>query len=451
MAKKRKNHLIGKKEFIFNFISLIVVIGIGLYFGIRSFYYYGKQNFTLKEDAKSLNGLIISNNKVIKSGDGLHQDSEGYYFKGAVSNNFVKFGNRLFRIVRVNNDKSVKVVSEDLVASFMWGEDSKYESSNLRNWLDKTENKNSGVYYNTIPSPKTFLRKTNYQEDILENDNVKEDKKKGDGFITTLGVSDYILAGGKSSFLNNNKIFFLLGLSSDSTNLYVEEDGSIQSCDSLDGYGVRAVLTFKSNLGVISGDGSVGNPYLVDQGKNLNYIDSYVRLGTDVYKVFQESKDGKLKMYRYGYINVKGVEFFRNYSSDSSMFNLNDKKNIAYFLNSTYLSSLPYAKVLVDNYYYTGEVSAETGYSFDNVFNESVVCKIGLLNIFDYVSNNYFNDFFHMNTTSTVGRIQYSKYSNGLLEEVDVREEKHIVPVVSIDKNIIKGGKGLENDPYVVE
>ena len=50
MAKKKKQlHLIGKKEFIFNFFSLVIIIGIGLYFGARSMYYYSRQNMPNKD------------------------------------------------------------------------------------------------------------------------------------------------------------------------------------------------------------------------------------------------------------------------------------------------------------------------------------------------------------------------------------------------------------------
>ena len=47
--------------------------------------------------------------------------------------------------------------------------------------------------------------------------------------------------------------------------------------------------------------------------------------------------------------------------------------------------------------------------------------------------------------------MQYNIYSNGLLEEADVREEKHIVPSISISKNSIKGGAGTFDNPYVLE
>lgn len=448
--KKRRNKGFSQKEFIFNFLSLTIIILIGLYFGGRSLYYYSKQNMTIQADSKTLNGLVVSRNKITKNGDGLHRDKDGYYFKGEINNNYVIFGNRLFRIIRINNDNTVKLVSENLVASFMWGEESSYELSNLKYWLTTTGEEKSGVYYNSLPNPEKFLSKTNYREDILDNGKVENSKNSYNDYVTTLGIADYVLTGGKEGYLNNNKIFYLIGLTSDKENLYVDLDGSVKSCDSLDGYGIRAVITLKSNLSVNSGDGSLERPFIVDQGNNTNYVDSYVKLGNETFKVFEESNEGILKMYKYGYASINGVEVNLNYSNSTSHFNLADKNNIAYYLNTTYLNSLPYANLLVDNYFFTGEVSSENNYKFNNIYKDNVICKVGLLNIFDYVSNNYFNDYFHMNTTSIVGSIQYSTLSNGLLEEVDVKEFKHVVPVVSINKAIIKGGNGLENDPYVV-
>lgn len=451
MAKKKNKHLIGKKEFIFNFFSLVIVILIGIYFGGRSFYYYSKQNMTIKKEAQTLNGLLINNNKAVTKGDGLYRDSLGYYFKGNVISNYVSYGNRLFRVISIGKNNTVKVVSEDLVASFMWGEDSSYAASNLKVWLDSNGDEHSGVYYDSLPNPRKFITKTSYREDILNKNEVKVTKKSYKDYVTTLSIDDYIKANGKSSYLNNGKIYYLLGLNGDAENLYVDEDGSVQGCSSLDGYGVRAVITFKANIKVSAGNGSKESPFVIEQGKDVNYIDSYVKLGSDTYKVYQEDKNGILKLYKYGYALYNGVEIVRNYSEDTSLFDLTDYDNIAYFLNTTYLSSLSYANVLVDNNFYTGEISSETGYKYANIFDKNITCKVGLLNIFDYVSNNYFNDYFHMNTTSTVGSMQYNTYSNGLLEEADVDDEKHIVPVVSIDKNSIKGGNGKVNNPYVVE
>ena len=129
--KIKKKHIMGPIEFIFNFISLVFMLGVALYFGGRSLYYYSKQNVKIKEEAMTVNGLIVQNNDIAKENtDGLHQDSDGYYFKGNVTTNYVMIENRLFRVMRVNNDDTVKLISEDFATSFMWGENSSYENSN---------------------------------------------------------------------------------------------------------------------------------------------------------------------------------------------------------------------------------------------------------------------------------------------------------------------------------
>ena len=499
--KTKKKHILGTKEFIFNFLSLVAMIGVGIYFGYRSLYYYSKQNVKIKEEAMTLNGLIKDNNGIAQGNDnGLHQDNDGYYFKGNVDNNYVMFQNRLYRVVRVNNDNTVKLISENYNASFMWGEDENYENSNIRNWLNKTDKEHSGVYYNTIDKVEKKLVKTEYEEDILKDgkiitqeelnkekeklekeekkeettEEVKEDKKeekkttkkeksnkkkketkkeektkvkKPSDYITLLTLNDYILANGKSSYLNNSKMFYILGKTEDNEKLYVEEDGSIQSTDTLSGYGIRPVITLKKNTQVSSGNGTKDNPYVINSSNN--YIDSYVKLGDDIWKVSNLEGDN-LKLYLNGYLKINGEEVYHNYSLYNSIYDLNDRTGLAYYLNNVYNNSLSYQGVLVDCNFYIGEISDDAGYNYTNIYSRAVSAKVGLLNIFDYVGNNDLSDYFHINLTSEVGSMEYNIYANGLLEEADVRDVKHIVPSVCINKNSIKGGEGTSTNPYTV-
>ena len=200
--KQKKTKPIGTKEYIFNIVSLLAVIGVLIYFGVRSFYYYNVENFRVTEGNKTLNGSIINNTKVTDK-DGLHHDTLGYYYRGQVSNNYVKFANRLFRILRINNNGSVKVISEDLVASFMWGEESSYDKSNLKAWLSTDDI--LGVYYKTLPTPDNFLDYTEYREDKLNETKVVESKEVYKEYLTPLTISDYSNAGGKDSFLQRDK------------------------------------------------------------------------------------------------------------------------------------------------------------------------------------------------------------------------------------------------------
>ena len=133
--KKKEKKLLSRFEFIFCLISLLFAIGVGLYYGGRSFYYYSVQNAKKVATANTLNGLVLGSNYVEQDGDGLHQNTNGYYFKGKIENNYVKFANRIFRIMSINNDETVRLVSNDLVASFLWGIDTDNNKSNVKKWL----------------------------------------------------------------------------------------------------------------------------------------------------------------------------------------------------------------------------------------------------------------------------------------------------------------------------
>ena len=448
--RKKKKHLFGVKEFVFDFLSLVFVLGIVLYYGGRCFYYYSLQSTNKKSALVNLSSAIINNNQLIKSGDGLYKKKNGYIFKGKVENNYVWFANRMFRVLSVEDDNSVRLVSNDLVSMFMWGDSESYDKSNIRLWLTNTGDQNSGVYYNTIPNYDKFVKKTSYTLDTLDGNKVKTGKEKFSDSVVSVSIDDYILSGGKDGFLNSGKLFYLLGFTSDKDYLYVEEDGSIMSCDKLDAYGIRSVITLKKNITITQGDGTFNNPYTVDMGTDNNYVDSYVKLGEDIWKV-SSNENGILKMYLNGYVNAGGVEVIKPYSNGSNNFNYYDSSSTAYYLLNAYYPSLPYKDLIINNKYPIGEFSAETGYYFTNIFNNSFEGPISLLNLFYYVSNNDLTDFYRNNTTSSIGDIQYVTYNNGLVEESDVRSEKHIVPVISIDSKILKKGSGRIDDPYVVE
>ena len=295
-ASKRKSHTYGLKEFLFNFISLIFALAVVLYFGGRCFYFYSLQSQSKKGTTLSLSGVIINNNQLVKTGDGLYKKKDGYYFRGNVQNNYVWFANRMFRVLSVEDDNSVRLASNDLVSMFMWGEDNSYDKSNIRLWLTKTDDDLSGVYYKTIPNFDKYIKKTEYSLDKLNGDKVSVGKKKYSDDVTSISLNDYILSGGKDGFLNNSKLYYLLGYTNDDENIYVEEDGSVSSCDNLDSYGIRSVITIKKNTTISQGDGTLNNPYKIDMGNDNNYVDSFVKLGDDIWKV-SENNNGILKMY----------------------------------------------------------------------------------------------------------------------------------------------------------
>ena len=83
----------------------------------------------------TLGGKILANNEVIEkepnfimgepsnggtnTGSGLYKteddDGESYYFRGAVENNYVKFADMLWRIVRINGDGSIRILNTNIL------------------------------------------------------------------------------------------------------------------------------------------------------------------------------------------------------------------------------------------------------------------------------------------------------------------------------------------------
>lgn len=445
--KTKKSKCISKKEFIFNLISIIILISICLYFGIRSIYYYTEQN-TVKT-SEILADKIISNNQITKATDGFHKEEDGYSFKGNVTNNYIKFSNRIYRIMKVYDDNSVKIVSDTNDGILIWGDDSSYKNSNLNIWLDKTELSTSGIYYDTI-SNSSLLTKTSYTEDILKKSKVTTSKEKISSYITTLTISDYVNSNGKNSYLNNGQYFWLIGNDNEGSNLYVDSTGSVETSNSYESYGVRAVLTLKKDIKTTTGVGTIEDPYVVDMENNNNYIDQYIRLGNDIWQVYSD-KDNILKLALNGYININNQEYLSKYSNTTSEYNPTNKYNVAYYLNKTYYNSLSYKDIVLDTSYQIGEISNDTGFKIDNIYTESITCKVGLLNIFDYNKNINISNYYYLNKTSSVGSMVYVNNNLGYLEEEKVTEEKHIVPTISISKTLIKNGTGIIDDPYTVE
>ena len=64
-TKKKQKHIFTIHEFLFDFISLVLVIGIVVYFGYRSLYFYSKQNQKKVQDAETLNGIVLQNNPFV--------------------------------------------------------------------------------------------------------------------------------------------------------------------------------------------------------------------------------------------------------------------------------------------------------------------------------------------------------------------------------------------------
>ena len=111
-----------KNEILFSFIVILIVVCLGAFWGYKSLF-SDKHTSKTKEEINTFADVVLANNRVTKRSKGLYKDGDGYIFRGNVNDNYVKFAGRLFRIVKVNSDNTVKVASLDSQAVLAYGND----------------------------------------------------------------------------------------------------------------------------------------------------------------------------------------------------------------------------------------------------------------------------------------------------------------------------------------
>ena len=101
---------------VFCLTSIIFIIGCCIFYGSRLIKYYKIYNPKIEggQTAELISNVLTHNTSIASSGDGLYRENGVYVFKGATSNNYIKYSNMLWRIVRTNVDGSIEIILNDL-------------------------------------------------------------------------------------------------------------------------------------------------------------------------------------------------------------------------------------------------------------------------------------------------------------------------------------------------
>ena len=92
------------------------------------------------------------------------KDSNNYY-KGEAENNYVMFNNMVFRIVKVNDNDTVTIASDELLANVDYTNDGRFADSSLDSWLND-------YFYNLLEDKfKDLIVSSKWCDDVISNDN----------------------------------------------------------------------------------------------------------------------------------------------------------------------------------------------------------------------------------------------------------------------------------------
>lgn len=371
-----------KKDFIFTLLCIVLIIIIILIlFNI----------FKIYNSTKSINLLseyIIKNNE-------LYNDNNTYICKGNVTNNYVKFNNLTWRIIKINNDSSITLILDDYINML---------PKNLVNTFFKNLENNLDTNY---------LTKTKVCIDTYTNNEITCNKTNKDNYITLLSVYDYInsLDDEKTFITKDNEIMWLYN------NLNHTNGNNISTSNENNFYEIRPVVTLKPDTTYKSGNGNIDNPYIINE--DTLSIGSKVKLGNDTYIVY-DLKD-----------NIKLM-------STKTLNNLLIE-NVLDYLNNEFFKKLDYKDLLQDTTIYTGYYNNKE----NDLTKEKITKKIGIPNILDIKFDNEVTNYYLPNKINTFALI----YNNPIIYG-DTKKEHETRYTITLSKDIIKN-LIKENDTYI--
>ena len=423
LPKKEKKKL-RKSEKIFLLVNILIIVGIIAFYGYRTIYYYKKSHeiqgeVTLKEKLTALDNLEFKN-------DGLYEKNNYYYYKGVNVNNYVYYSGRMFRIVDISD--GIRMIDDETNTSLVYGINKKYSESLIYSWLNN--------YLSTLKDYEVYLKQNKWCNSSIDVNNYNC-KDTINNYVGLLSTNDYLQAGGKNSFLNNKTYFWTINQDMDNKPLFVNSDGSINNVSSNDNgyysYGIRPVITLRDEVLIIEGDGSLNNPFIIENlGKALlkdNSVGNYVRYNKENFRILKIEDDG-ITLILDGVLDIK-----KKYT------------DVMKYLNNDYLKKFN-KKELVKINYRINEYNYDNMYEYmsDNKLSEYVtIPNIGDLFLTDY------NDYW-LNTISDNKLGLYYIIDENKMFFGDLKSNQHqIRPVIKLNvETVVSSGLGTKDKPLII-
>ena len=382
--------------------------------------------------------------------------NKGNVYKGLVENNYISFAGRLFRIVNLNSNGTVKIVSSEDVGTVNYDDIDKYLND---------------YYYENIYEDSKDLLVKNYKwcNDQVGSKELASRKKcvnnTNKNVVGILSLADY-----NSSIENGNSYLYTdtINWMSDYTSkseawgTRVAFFGSEEQYYAFDrdyNFSVRPAFVLKKGIKVVDGTGSKDDPYVIDNFKkgkvgdkiNTRYSGEYVSYGDTVYRIV-EKEDGYTKVVSNDTLYFNYNEIVTSYETDdkAKIYNPKEKGNVGYFIEnetSKYIKSDIFVKRKIEVPIY----SKVATYSGKKTTKEYSV-KFSAPSIYDLYSTVNSVDFW-LKDSSKKNYMKYVVSENATIyyNELPNNFSAGIRISAYLDKNVtILSGKGTEDSPYVL-
>ena len=225
-------------------------------------------------------------------------------------------------------------------------------------------------------------------------------------------------------------------------------EGKITTNKGTDVIGVKPVITIKSNIDYVSGNGTKDNPYIIEKENGL--FGSYVKLDNQLWRIYQVN-DTEVRLVLNDYLKVNNSELKYIYSNNSSYHNDSKSGSIAYYLNHTFLNTLSYKNKIKEVSWTNGYYGSNSNYDYKTALDTTINSKVALISIGDIRLNNHLDNYFTLTGAKNNSSMAYTISSDQKLYSKSIQTKVNVVPAISLDKELLTKGNGTIDSPYEME
>lgn len=431
---------------IFCFISFLFLLSCCIFYGTRLIKLYLENQEERNSETNTLAKVIRDNNN---NSNNFKEINNIEYFINNPDNNYILYSNLLWRIIKINEDNSITLISDKSLTSLAYGKSLSYEDSYIFKWLNQTNDEYSGILEKHLNNKELYLQQTNTCLDTInELDNKECQNIDNKNYLSLLSTTDFINIGNKESFVINNENFYLGNTTDELEVWFVDNEGKITTNNGLDIIGVRPVITIKSNIEYLEGTGSIDNPYTIE--KEIGLFGSYVKLDNQLWRIYQVNET-EVRLILNDYLKTNNKNFEYIYSNISSYHNDYKQGSIAYYLNNDFLNNLSYKDKIKEVSWSNGYYGTSSNYDYQQSLENTIKTKVATISIGDIILTDNLDNYFTLTGTKNKGTTIYTLNKDKTISTKNIQSKNYIIPTISIDTNLLTKGTGSYDNPLEME
>ena len=438
------------------------------------------------------NSILNKTKKINSSCPSYYEFNNITYISGTkdcIDYNYVWYSGKMWRIVAIYPDGSLKLVTDKNITAISYNNDSSFYTNNeATSYIYQFLNED---FYNTLENKENIIDTTK-KWDIHDGGVGTNNSYLVQSNVGLLGNIEYNYISHNTPDLNNlyltNDNYWWL-MTNNNQVYYVTSSGTTNNTSTPNSniYGVRPSIYLKSNILYLKGNGKLDNPYiLLDkeiQQDNL-YLNQrlsgeYVSFYNDLYRIIEVTDNSGIKVTKLVKVdNLKNTSnaILNKKFSTTNLYGNNlesdlDPSEISTYwdnyLNNTWYSNLinEYKYMLVKGTYYYGMVGNDSNYKLAiclNSNNTTSDCSkasskelfVGLPRYGEMFASNYGNitsgNTIYLMTPYDSSNV-WSIRVDGTGTNASIEESFSVCPTITLSENVkILSGKGLPTNPFKI-